>query len=158
MADQRMYADKNGGRASAGRQATDALVSVLAERYPDIGDHLNDVTELCDVLLRSSRWPTTSARRYCQAASLHDIGKAAVPDAILYKQGPLDEEEWAFMRQHTVIGERILAAAPRSAEPRRLVRWSHERTTTVTATRTGSPARTSRSALASSPSATPSTP
>ena len=41
MADHRMYADKNCGRASAGRQATDALVSVLAERYPDIGDHLD---------------------------------------------------------------------------------------------------------------------
>jgi HD-GYP domain-containing protein (c-di-GMP phosphodiesterase class II) len=36
----------------------------------------------------------------------------AIPDAILDKPGPLDEDEWAFMRRHTIIGERILSAAP----------------------------------------------
>ena len=45
-------------------------------------------------------------------AELHDIGKAAIPDAILAKPGPLDEGEWAFMRRHTLIGERIVASAP----------------------------------------------
>jgi HD-GYP domain-containing protein (c-di-GMP phosphodiesterase class II) len=62
-----------------------------------------------------------------QAAELHDIGKAAIPDAILQKPGPLDGEEWAFMRQHTVIGERILGAAPALSGSAKLVRWSHER-------------------------------
>jgi HD-GYP domain-containing protein (c-di-GMP phosphodiesterase class II) len=62
-----------------------------------------------------------------QAASLHDIGKAAIPDSILDKPGPLNGEEWAFMRTHTVIGERILTAAPALIEAARLVRSSHER-------------------------------
>ena len=126
MADHRMYADKNGSRASAGRQATDALVSVLAERYPDIGDHLNDVTELCERVAEIIPMADDERTALLQAASLHDIGKAAVPDAILSKQGPLDEEEWAFMQQHTVIGERILAAAPALSRAAQLVRWSHE--------------------------------
>ena len=60
-------------------------------------------------------------------AELHDIGKTAIPDAILDKAGPLDADEWAFMRRHTVIGERILAAAPALAEVAPLVRATHER-------------------------------
>ena len=62
-----------------------------------------------------------------QAASLHDVGKAAVPDDILNKSGPLNDDEWAFMRRHTLIGERILSAAPALSRAAKLVRWSHER-------------------------------
>ena len=62
-----------------------------------------------------------------QAAELHDVGKIAIPDAILAKSGPLDETEWGFMRRHTIIGERILLAAPALRSVARLVRSSHER-------------------------------
>jgi diguanylate cyclase (GGDEF)-like protein len=127
LADQRMYADKSDSRTSAGRQATDALVRVLAERYPDIGEHLDDVTELCACVADSMGVPEDERSALLQAASLHDIGKAAVPDTILSKPGSLDDEESAFMRQHTVIGERILAAAPSLSRAAQLVRWSHER-------------------------------
>jgi HD-GYP domain-containing protein (c-di-GMP phosphodiesterase class II) len=58
---------------------------------------------------------------------LHDVGKVAIPDAILDKPGPLDDEEWVFMRRHTVIGERIVAAAPALSPVAKLVRASHER-------------------------------
>ena len=61
------------------------------------------------------------------AAELHDVGKVAVPDAILTKPGPLDEDEWAFIRRHTLIGERIIAAAPALTRVAALVRSSHER-------------------------------
>ena len=62
-----------------------------------------------------------------RAAELHDIGKMAIPDAILTKPGPLDAGEWEFMRQHTIVGERMLHVAPALAGVARLVRWSHER-------------------------------
>jgi two-component system cell cycle response regulator len=61
------------------------------------------------------------------AAELHDVGKLAIPDTVLRKRGPLDEAEWEFIRQHTVIGQRILDAAPALSEVGKLVRWSHER-------------------------------
>lgn len=60
------------------------------------------------------------------AAQLHDVGKSAIPDAILAEPGPLDAHEWQFVRRHTIIGERIVRAAPIShAAP--LIRASHER-------------------------------
>ena len=62
----------------------------------------------------------------CLAAELHDIGKAAIPEAILSKPGSLDTEEWQFIRRHTLIGERILRAAPSLAHTADLVRSSHE--------------------------------
>jgi HD-GYP domain-containing protein (c-di-GMP phosphodiesterase class II) len=62
-----------------------------------------------------------------RAAELHDIGHMAVPDQILQKPGPLDSAERDFMRTHTLVGERILAAAPALQPVARLVRASHER-------------------------------
>ena len=61
------------------------------------------------------------------AAELHDVGKMAIPDAILDKPGPLDDAEWEFIRRHTIIGERIVAAAPALRPVAALVRSSHER-------------------------------
>jgi diguanylate cyclase (GGDEF)-like protein len=126
-ADQRMYACKNTGRASAGRQTTDVLLKVLAERYPELGTHLSGVTELAHLMAGRLGLPEEELFTLLPAASLHDIGKMAIPDAILSKAGPLDEEEWAFIRQHTLIGERVLSAAPSLSGAAQLVRSSHER-------------------------------
>jgi HD-GYP domain-containing protein (c-di-GMP phosphodiesterase class II) len=62
-----------------------------------------------------------------RAAALHDIGKIAIPDDILRAPRPLTDDEWQYMRQHTVIGERIISAAPELAEVAEIVRSSHER-------------------------------
>jgi len=61
------------------------------------------------------------------AAELHDIGKVAIPDHILHKAGPLSDEEWKLMKQHPVIGERILRALPGTGVVARIVRHEHER-------------------------------
>jgi PAS domain S-box-containing protein/diguanylate cyclase (GGDEF)-like protein len=127
-ADQRMYARKFfGSRASAGRQSTDVLLKVLSERSPDLGIHLDKVTDLCEEVGRKLALPEEQMTHLLQAASLHDVGKAAIPDAILSKPGSLDAQEWTFMHRHPVIGERILSAAPALAQAAKLVRSSHER-------------------------------
>jgi diguanylate cyclase (GGDEF)-like protein/PAS domain S-box-containing protein len=127
IADQRMYARKGRKRSSAGRQATDTLLRALAERNPSLGTHLDDVTDLCEAVGRELELPDEQMTPLVQAAALHDVGKVAIPDAILDKPGPLDEEEWAFMRTHTLIGERILAEAPSLVDAAKIVRSSHER-------------------------------
>ena len=127
-ADRRMYARKNSdSRSSAGRQSADVLLRILSERSPALGVHLDEVTALCDAIAQRMNMPEADRSPLLQAASLHDVGKAAVPDEILNKPGPLDDEEWAFMRRHTLIGERILSAAPALSRAAKLVRWSHER-------------------------------
>jgi diguanylate cyclase (GGDEF)-like protein len=125
-ADRRMYAEKNGRRASAGGQSTAVLLKVIAERSPELGEHVDGVAALADQTARVLGMSEEQRTAVLQAATLHDIGKAAVPDAILEKAGPLDEEEWAFMRRHTIIGERIMQAAPALAAAAPLVRSSHE--------------------------------
>jgi HD-GYP domain-containing protein (c-di-GMP phosphodiesterase class II) len=61
-----------------------------------------------------------------RAAGLYDVGKAAIPEEILRKPGPLTSSEWGFMRRHPVIGERILSAAPALGPVAALVRACHE--------------------------------
>jgi HD-GYP domain-containing protein (c-di-GMP phosphodiesterase class II) len=51
----------------------------------------------------------------------------AIPGEILRRPGPLDDEEWAFVRRHPLIGERIIGAAPALAAAAKLVRSGHKR-------------------------------
>jgi two-component system cell cycle response regulator len=127
LADQRMYARKRSGRASAQRQSRDVLLRALAERSPGLGEHLDGVADLAVGVCRRLGHEGEEVERVRHAAELHDIGKVAIPDAILHKPGPLDDDEWAFMRRHTMIGERIVMAAPALAPVARLIRASHER-------------------------------
>jgi two-component system, cell cycle response regulator len=62
-----------------------------------------------------------------RAAAVHDIGKVAVPAAVLTKPGPLDARELAAMRRHTVVGQRILLADAELRPLAAMVRASHER-------------------------------
>src|SRR3712207_3466567 len=60
-------------------------------------------------------------------ALLHDAGKIGIPDQILHKPGPLTPEEWVLMREHPVIGERILRPLPGLSDVATAVRHEHER-------------------------------
>ena len=60
-------------------------------------------------------------------ARLHDVGKIALPDTVLQKPGPLEVSEWAFVSEHTLVGERILAAFPAWQNVAKIVRSTHER-------------------------------
>jgi diguanylate cyclase (GGDEF)-like protein len=127
IADQRMYAHKNSGRATARRQSTDVLLRALAERHPSLEGHLGGVAHLAEAVGCHLGLEGEALDHVRVAAELHDVGKVAIPDAILNKPGPLDDDEWAFMRRHTLIGERIVAAAPALGTVAKLVRASHER-------------------------------
>jgi len=127
IADQRMYAQKNAGRSSASRQSKDVLLRALAERNPFLRSHLGDVADLAETTALLLQLGHDEVEQVRHAAELHDVGKVAVPDAILTKPAPLDDEEWAFIRRHTIIGERIISAAPALTRVAALVRHSHER-------------------------------
>ena len=126
IADQRMYEQKRGGRASASRQSRNVLLRALTERNPELGTHLRDVAALASATAATFSLPPEEVDQIRHAAELHDVGKVAIPEAILEKPTSLDENEWAFIRRHTLIGERILAAAPDLRPVASLVRSSHE--------------------------------
>jgi diguanylate cyclase (GGDEF)-like protein len=127
VADERMYARKRRRRGGSREQARDVLVKVMAEREPDLDEHNSGVATLAEAVGRRLGLDAESLDVVIRAAELHDVGKVAVPDGILHKPGPLDDSEWAIMRQHTVAGERILGVTESMRPVARIVRSSHER-------------------------------
>jgi len=127
LADQRMYMHKQGGRLSAGDQSSNVLLRALAERHPMLGHHVTGVAELAEALARRMGLAENDVERARLAGALHDVGKMAIPDGVLSKPTPLSEEEWRFVRGHTLIGERILQGATALSYVARFVRSSHER-------------------------------
>jgi diguanylate cyclase (GGDEF)-like protein len=128
LADRRMYLDKgNGSGRRRSGETRDVLMQLLTERTPDLHEHVHEVGRLVFELGRHFRLDAEDLDELQRGAELHDIGKLAIPDEILRKPGPLSQDEWQFMRQHPVIGERILNADPALRPVARLVRASHER-------------------------------
>jgi two-component system cell cycle response regulator len=126
LADQRMYANK-ASRSSASRQVTDALLQVVTEQNMLLEEHVERVSELAGAIAEAVGQPAHEVQRIQLAARLNDVGKTAIPAAILDKPGPLDHREQAFMRRHPLIGERIVLAAPALANTAELIHSSHER-------------------------------
>jgi diguanylate cyclase (GGDEF)-like protein len=104
-----------------------ALASALGERDRYTGDHSESVVDLTARVGTALALGAEEVSRVRTAALLHDIGKVGVPDEILHKPGSLDEREWEIMRQHPLIGERILRAIPGLGQIARIVRYEHER-------------------------------
>jgi diguanylate cyclase (GGDEF)-like protein/putative nucleotidyltransferase with HDIG domain len=125
-ADLRMYSHKASSRASSSTQSRDVLLRMLAELRPELEPHVTAVAVLAEAVAVALGLSPHAIENVRYAAQLHDIGKIAIPDAILDKPGRLDEQEWGFIRRHTVVGERILNAAPALAEVAAIVRSSHE--------------------------------
>jgi diguanylate cyclase (GGDEF)-like protein len=126
LADERMYANK-ASRSSASRQATDVLLQVISEQDADLDRHSTRVSRLAEAVAEALACPQHEVQQIGLAATLHDVGKTAIPASILAKPGPLDEREWEFVRRHPLIGERIALAAPSLEHIAPLIRSSHER-------------------------------
>lgn len=127
LADKRMYVHKDSRRPSPAGEVQAVLVRILQQRAPDLHHHGDAVSTVAVAVAREMDLPPVEVATVGRAAELHDVGKMAIPDAILEKPGPLDEEEWEFMRQHTILGERILSASSSLGPIAKIVRASHER-------------------------------
>ncbi len=128
LVDERLYADKRSRQHSdAPDQLRRVLLQVMAEREPELHQHLHEVAILSRAVGRRMGLSGEELETMVRAAELHDVGKVAVPDAILQKRSTLDPQERAIIERHCEVGERILAAAPAMGPVARLVRSSHER-------------------------------
>jgi two-component system, cell cycle response regulator len=108
-------------------QLRDVLLQAFQERHPDLQEHQRGVGALVLEVGKRLGMSGEELDVLARAAELHDVGKIAIPDAILTKPGALDAEEWRFMSRHTILGERILSAAAALRPVAKLVRSSHER-------------------------------
>ncbi|MGZ5376041.1 MAG: bifunctional diguanylate cyclase/phosphohydrolase [Solirubrobacterales bacterium] len=126
IADQRMYAEKTERSTRSARHTQDLLTRIFREREPALSMHVDEVSRHALALGRKLGLTGEDLETLGRAAQLHDIGKIAIPDDILTKPGPLNEIEWRLIERHTLIGERILGAAPAMRPIATLVRSAHE--------------------------------
>lgn len=104
-----------------------AMARIVDSRDSDTGDHCERLADLSVLVGSAMGLPPGDLSALRQGGYLHDIGKVATPDAILFKPGPLTQEEWVIMRQHTTIGESICRPM-RSLRPvLPIIRHHHER-------------------------------
>jgi len=75
---------------------------------PETGEHINRVSNYSVLLAKGMGLSDTLQDLIFHASPLHDIGKVGIPDYILLKPGPLNEEEWSIMKTHPLIGYEIL--------------------------------------------------
>lgn len=127
VANERMYALKYSLRPSGALQSNEVLMEALAKRGPDCGDHLHGLAELVEAVALKLGVDFEELEQIKMAAELHDVGKTALPTTILQKRFPLDTDERTFVERHSMIGERILHAAPALHRVARIIRWTHER-------------------------------
>lgn len=84
------------------------LLAASEQRDTETGTHIRRIGLYAAEIARLLDWNEEAVDCIRAAAPMHDIGKIGVPDRILQKPGALDEQEWSLMKDHTVIGARIL--------------------------------------------------
>jgi putative nucleotidyltransferase with HDIG domain len=150
-ADQAAYAAKHGGKGRvshpedvtltldrnpavlarqlqhANMTTVEALAAAVDAKDPYTRGHSQRVSAYAVAIATALGLSATDIARVRLAGLLHDVGKIGIPDAILAKAGPLTEEEFAVIRQHPEIGERMLANVPFLCEILPAVRHHHER-------------------------------
>ncbi|MCW2993249.1 MAG: hypothetical protein JWQ18_744, partial [Conexibacter sp.] len=104
-----------------------ALLAALEARDFYTSEHSREVVALARAVARRLGLDEPAVRDIEQVALLHDVGKVGIPDAILQKQGPLDDQQWQIMRQHPIIGERIIAGTAGLTHLAPAMRAEHER-------------------------------
>ncbi|HEX8631451.1 MAG TPA: HD domain-containing phosphohydrolase [Catenuloplanes sp.] len=139
LADTRLYAAKAvfhaanrhlPGRTAAVPAAPGAdqpTVALLQASYPGVGTELDRTARWAVACAVTLGLPADQIASIERAAQLHDIGKAALPAAILAKRGSLTDEEQRFVRKHTAIGERLLSNVDDLEPVAAIVRASQER-------------------------------
>jgi len=104
-----------------------SLAQAVEARDRATGGHCERLAYYGVALGRALGLPEKDLLALHRGAFLHDVGKVSVPDAILFKPGPLNEDEWRIMRQHTIKGEEICRPMRTLAPVLPIIRHHHER-------------------------------
>ncbi|MCF8029458.1 MAG: PAS domain S-box protein [Desulfohalobiaceae bacterium] len=126
-ADNRMYREKMQREGSGRNVAVQALTRALEARDFITEGHSERLQGLVASLARSLELPEDRINDLLLLAQFHDLGKVGIPDRILFKPGPLTEEEWREMQKHSEIGHRIAQSIPDLAPIADWILKHHER-------------------------------
>jgi HD-GYP domain-containing protein (c-di-GMP phosphodiesterase class II) len=108
----------------------EALAAAVDARDPYTAGHSQRVTQYTLMIARQMKYSPNDQSAWVRlerGGRLHDIGKIGVPDAVLQKTGKLTSEEFAKMRDHTVVGFNILSGLKMLTDELVIVRSHHER-------------------------------
>lgn len=108
------------GRALVAREFSRLFILTSDLHHVETGSHIRRIGRFSKLMANLLDCPAAFAEELGEAAVLHDIGKLAIPDAILKKPGPLTPEEFEIMKTHPVLGGQILSG---STDP--LLRLAH---------------------------------
>lgn len=103
-----------------------SLAAALEAKDHYTAEHARSIADVAVAVARRLGLAASELEDVRYGAIFHDIGKIAIPDAILNKEGPLTDEEFAAIRRHPVVGEEILAPVPLFHHVRQIVRHDHE--------------------------------
>ena len=104
-----------------------SLAQSVEERNPDLGQHCTRLALMAASMGLAMGLPSADILALQRAGFLHDIGKVAVPDSVLLKEGPLTAEEWEIMKTHAERGERICRGMKALDRVLPIIRHHHER-------------------------------
>ena len=87
------------------------LAHAAESRDDSTGIHITRMSRMCAQLALDAGMSEDEAQQILHASSMHDIGKIAIPDRVLLKEGPLGPDEWEVMKTHTTVGAQLLAGS-----------------------------------------------
>lgn len=122
-----MAVTKVGMRIGGNGRALEALLLALAEHDPYTGLHSARVAELAGALAAQIGLPARLQRLVRHAALVHDVGKAALPGALLRRRGRLGDAELDLVRRHPAVGARLVGCLPGTDALAAAVLHHHER-------------------------------
>lgn len=105
----------------------ESLILIVEAKDTYTYGHSRRVSNLCINVARKMRLSEREVSSLKLAASLHDIGKISIPETILNKEGPPDQEEWEYIKRHTMIADEVLKPLKFLDEAREIIRSHHER-------------------------------
>ncbi len=111
----------------ASPSALDALLASLHERQPALLAHVRRVAQFAEAIALRLPVPDLARQHVVRAALLHDIGKLAMPETLLAKDGPLTPEELAVVRTHSTMGAEVIHGVPYLRSAAAVVAATHER-------------------------------
>lgn len=127
LADDLMYRDKLYRSTKARNKSVQALLAALDERDYITQGHAKRLESLCRRMGEAVTLSSNQLADLALLAQVHDLGKVGIPDKILFKKGPLTDEEWKIMHLHPEKGYRIAITSPDLADVADLILRHHEK-------------------------------